>query len=205
MADIIFVHGWGFDNNIWNEISNEEFFDNHNIHQINLGYIGDKNIEQKFENPIVIAHSLGVMWAIENIKNINKIISFCGFSAFGKFLGQPILTNMKTKLIENIDDEMKQFYQNCGTNYTNPKFNIDELFNGFELLEKLDTYEKLLNLNSKNIFPFISKNDKIVPFRMSMKIWKNYNPVIFEGQSDHMLPFKNKNWSIEQIKKIIND
>lgn len=205
MTDIIFVHGWGFDKKIWNTISNDKIFKNCNIQFINLGYIGEKEIEQKFNNPIVIAHSLGVMWSLKNIKNIKKLISFCGFDAFGKYLNPSILENMKTKLNQNIDLEMKQFYENCGATYTNPNFNIDELYNGFELLENLDSTQYLKNMNPCDIFSFISKSDKIVPFRMAMKVWKKYEPIIFSKDCDHMLPFKNNQWCLEQISKIIYD
>ena len=197
MIDIVFIHGWGFDKTIWQPIV--ERLEGVKAHYVDLGFTGKKYIPDFPNTPFIIGHSMGVMWAIENIPQPwTGLISIAGFDCFYEHVPATEIKKMQRNLMRNPQAQMNGFWQACGIkNFCDvEKMNIDNLHNGLDLLE-----------NKKTVKPdcptvcLAAKNDIITPPQMIKKIWGDNVKWCDEG--DHAIPITKPEWCVQSINDFI--
>jgi pimeloyl-ACP methyl ester carboxylesterase len=91
ILDIITIHGWALKPAIWHpfETALRQALSHHEVrfHHCDVyGCNNGKSIFSSLENPVVIAHSMGLMWFLHNRnlfpKNLCSLVSVAGFSRF---------------------------------------------------------------------------------------------------------------------------
>ena len=208
-------HGWGCTPKIWDNII-IHIQDLGDIRTVNLGYDGTITNPIDIQNgDIIIAHSQGVMSALNHLSNHDitprAFISLCGFSQFCKtsnFPGIPksILLAMQNRLV-NKKDTLSKFHHNGQLpetiNFDHIVWDITKLNDGLNDLIYGDYSAILLSIAKRcPIFSMIADNDYIVPHKISHTIFKDITiPMVIKG--GHFAPFIEIDNTINFIKTCI--
>ena len=160
--------------------------------QINLGFRGIPSVPVTTA-PVVITHSLGLMWALHNIpRPWAGLVAINGFTRFTKTSGFPgvasnVLARMKVRLTENLHDVVATFLQRCGVETPSLKaFNTGRLLSGLEWLSEWDTRPQFKLLDCP-ILAISGTEDPIVSVRHSRACFPASVHVMVEG-GGHLLP-----------------
>lgn len=195
--DIVFVHGWGFGPNIWDGLSGR-LPGTHYFHD--LGFIENDVARTDFlpESPIVIGHSLGVMWALKNLKPA-ALVSIAGFDCFHHYVPQALTRSMLHNLDTNPMQQMRDFWNACGVGEQceEEDLNIPALKEGLEWLLNWDESGAQQGIERKTL-ALAAKDDMIVRKAMSDKIWGT--KAVWSDDGGHMLPITKTNWCAENIE-----
>lgn len=189
--DIVFVHGWGFGPDIWHPLA-KQLEGQH--HFINLGFIKEFPERDPLpERPIVIGHSLGVLWALKHIEQPAALVSIAGFQ---KFPATPALKAMKRRLKKDPAGLMHDFWAQCDSplSYDFARLNTEKLAEGLGWLENWEA--DIQNFNCP-ILPLAAKNDKIISKTTTIEEW---NDVHWSESGGHMLPLTQTSWCAEIIE-----
>jgi pimeloyl-[acyl-carrier protein] methyl ester esterase len=207
--DIVFVHGWGEDSRIWDEMA--EHFPEHNHHFIDLGFIGEvsESILKISDPAIFVTHSLGTLWVLNHIPSdkIAALAAINGFGCFTDFASNKTLENMAKSLQRNIFLQMVVFWKDCNfpqnMRYTyKHELNKEKLSQGLIWLRSWDKREKLQDLKTQNV-PILSlggQEDLILPPELMRKHWNGLGyDVVMRKKAGHSLPLEAPRWCVEQI------
>ncbi len=210
ITDIVFVHGWGFNASIWDDIADDlaENIPTITPHFIDLGFINDidKTPTNLPENAIGVGHSLGVLWLLKKYpKTLSALVSIAGFDHFCNHIPAREMRAMQENLNREPNKQMQGFWQACGTtNFCDlDQINIQKLNEGLDWLIEWDAREELKNLNCP-ILPLASKDDLIIPEKMTRDIWGKH-AIQWSETGAHALPLTQAKWCAAQIKRFINE
>ena len=197
--DIVFVHGWGFGPDIWHPLSGHL---NGNHHYINLEFIeGFAHSDTIPDTPVVIAHSLGVLWALKNIPHPAAFISIAGFKNFTSHRPVSALRAMRRQLRSDPGGLMAGFWTECATPLT---YDVKRL-NGPRLAEGLDWltgWNAAVQKIDCPVLPFAAKNDTILSKNTTLKEWRS---VHWSNDGGHMLPLNKPQWCAKTIEGFLYD
>tara|TARA_A100001015_G_scaffold81345_1_gene90113 strand:+ start:9400 stop:10029 length:630 start_codon:yes stop_codon:yes gene_type:complete len=203
---LIFAHGWGFDQTFWQKLS-EKFSNRYDVLMVDFGYTGNKvvtldNLNEK--KAICIGHSLGVLWLLKNVSNPRALISISGFIGYQSFFGINKIQKMKRILLKNTATQMKLFYKHTGFNVTPTiTFDTEALVDGLEYLQFGDASKELSKLKCP-VLAITSRDDRIMPQGIAKKIWKNHNlHVLRDG--GHVTPVSKVDECESLIKNFLID
>ena len=200
--NIVFVHGWGSGEFVWKDIL-PNFEEDYHCTCLNLGFLGEENLilpEGKF---IGIGHSLGGLWLLKHHpEKMLGFISIASFNCFYKYIPEQIITSMQRNIVKDTTNQITEFWHHAGLDQSGGFKNLrpTKLLEGLGWLSKwqADIPE---NLPTKVL---ASRDDKIVPARMSQKNWKNHD-IEWIDEGGHMLPLTQSEWCTQHIKSFIND
>lgn len=201
--ELVFIHGWGFDRNVWHRVT--DAFTDVNCHYVELGFTGKPPHLDVPANAVVIGHSLGVMWALHHAPStIRGLVSIAGFDCFAAHVPAKEIRAMQRNLRDDPERQMKSFYAACG--YV-PFFNVEtmnlmKLDHGLKCLLEWDERILLKNLACP-VMALGAEDDLIVPPPMSHAIWDRYDLRMSE-KGGHILPITRHEWCAENIREFIN-
>ena len=214
MAKIVLFHGWGSDSRIWQEIipalterGHSLFFADQHYTQQGSQFHSSDELEN-LNNTIIVAHSLGVMYAYRHIAKTDtqpqKILSIAGFTRFAKadnFNGvdKRIIERMRKMLHRNTDKCLEDFRANaqCPIYFDDAVWNVEPLDKGLDDLANLDVRDvkKSCGVEAINL---CSEDDQIVSIDMAKGSFAN-NEIIDSG--GHFLPLQTPQKCIAFIEK----
>jgi len=212
--ELYFVHGWGYDSNVWNKwlpqirpdvipyIFNRGYF---KANKQNFSF----NISARFK--IVIAHSFGLHYIppidfsqIHMLVLINSFRQFHEYSQNYKFSKRQIAL-MKQQLMLDPESLLADFYFNCDqkskptqtTLINRQLLNDDLVFLDTNEID-LDTLKPI-----RQILLLHGSYDKIVDIEHSKRLNKQLpNSKLFvHRKAGHALPLTNSQWCINTIQK----
>lgn len=201
--DITFIHGWGFDRNVWLRVS--DHFADHACHFVDLGFTGKPPATSFPSSSVVVGHSLGVMWALRHAPStIRGVISIAGFDCFHRHVLLRDIRAMERGLESDPEKQMRNFYAACG--YL-PFFNINtmdlgRLRQGLGWLKEWDEREMLRNLPCP-IMALGAEDDLIVPPEMTRDIWGRDDLRMID-KGGHILPVTKAEWCAAQVREFID-
>jgi len=166
MSHFVFCHGFGFDNNFWNQISC--YFSQEHCSYLNRGYFANPISYQHLEGHeiIGIGHSLG----LANLLTMNiKFKYLIGLNSFSNFLGSNpkvrkqrliALRSIRKNLLINPYATLQHFYRNCGAaelsnNIDKQQLNLPLLLSDLRSLEHTHYLPNIPTL-------ILSSNDDII-------------------------------------------
>lgn len=194
--ELVFVHGWGFGPDIWQPLCSHLADHNHTL--VNLEFIdGFEETTEMPDNPIVIGHSLGVLWALEYIKAPKALISIAGFKHFPN----PVAAKaMKRRLKIDTNGQMQDFWQTCNSplTYDANRLNQPRLSEGLDWLITKNMAAQKINCP---VLPLAAKNDNIILKTTTIETW---NDVRWSDDGGHMLPLTQTTWCAGEIEGFIN-
>lgn len=198
---LVFVHGWGSAPFVWNEL--KPHFDQYDCHFVNLGFIGEENIDIPKGKFIGIGHSLGGLWLLKNYpEQMSGFISIASFNCFHKHIGQNVLTKMQANVVKDTTAQIKYFWHHAGLDQPEGFMNLNPL----KLIEGLKWLSKWESFPPKNLPVKIlaCRNDQIVPEEMTSDLWKDFS-IEWINEGGHILPVTQSRWCTDHIKKFIDD
>jgi pimeloyl-[acyl-carrier protein] methyl ester esterase len=201
--DLAFIHGWGFDKNVWMRVT--DFFPDHTCHLVELGFTGKPEDTGIPSNAVVIGHSLGVMWALRHAPvTIKGLVSIAGFDCFHRHVLMRDIRAMERYLETDPEKQMKSFYAACGyIPFFNIKtMNLGRLKQGLGWLKEWDERKMLKNYDCP-VLALASQDDLIVPPDMSRDVWARY-PLRMNDKGGHILPLTRPEWCAKNIEEFIN-
>ncbi len=201
MTTLVFAHGWGSGPFVWQKILSE--FSDYDVHVIDMGFLGKEDLTMPDGPFIGIGHSLGGMWLLKNYPDqMTGFVSIASFNCFHKHTAQHILSKMQKNVIKDTAAQLKDFWHYAGMKQPKDIMNLKplKLLEGLKSLSKwqADIPDKL------PIKVLASRNDHIVPPKMTVDIWESYG-ISWLDTGGHMLPITESQWCVAQIKEFLKD
>lgn len=116
---LLFVHGWGFDASIWDEL--RKYFAPEDVLAWDLGFFGmPSRPEPPSGRPVLaIGHSFGLLWLLHERLPCQAIVSINGFSCFAQRPDFPgiaprPLARMRARVISDAAGTVTNFRALCG-------------------------------------------------------------------------------------------
>ena len=151
MSNLVFIHGWSMGPEIWSPITQR--LNGHAIQRADMGFRGTP-AKPEADAPLVVAHSLGLMWALVNLpRPWAGAIVINGFTRFSRTDGFPgveprLLARMRSRLDADPAGVVGEFLTRCGVTEPNLQ-NLDtaRLGEGLDWLAQWDQRQAFAALN----------------------------------------------------------
>lgn len=198
MTNLVFAHGWASGDFVWNEILPD--FNDYNTHTINMGFMGDENLQMPEGKFIGIGHSLGGLWLLKNYpEQMVGFISIASFNCFFTHIPTQVLTIMEANMIKDSAKQLADFWHHAGLDQPAGFKNV----NAAKLLEGLVWLAQWeAEIPDIPVRILATRNDHIVPLKMTNDIWSEYD-IKWRDDGGHMLPLTQAKWCSNQIKEFI--
>ena len=205
MTDLVFIHGWGMGPDVWSPVI--EQLPGDKIQRADMGFHGTKAIPQVNE-PFVVAHSLGLMWALNHLPRpwagLIAVNGFTRFSSQGDFPGiEPrLLGRMKARLSEDTAGVVVEFLRRCGMNDPNIQ-GLDQnmLAQGLDWLKDWDVREEFLRLKCP-VLSIAGTHDPIVTLDHTQACFAD-SPLSLRQGAGHLLPLTQADWLSSRIQAAV--
>ena len=198
---LVFAHGWGSGPFVWKEM--KEAFSDYDCHFINMGFLGEEDLNVPTGKFIGIGHSLGGSWLLKHhADQMEAFVSIGSFNCFYTHIPTHFLSAMKRNIAKDAATQLKDFWHHAG---------LDKK-DGFKELKPAKLIEGLAWLSKwKSEIPtnlpirvLASHDDQIVPEKMTMDIWSNHDIDWVDG-GGHILPLTQSKWCIEKTQEFLNE
>lgn len=206
ITPLIFVHGWALRSVFWSPILSK--LSGYSIQCVDMGFFGSPMMPVA-NTPLVIAHSLGVMWAIKNIpRPWAGLLSINGFTRFTQSDNFPgvsneRLTQMKSRLSVDASRCVADFLELCGTDHiVSQNYDAPMLNQGLEWLSEWDVRAEFNQLMCP-ILAIAGSADPIISESHSRACFGDV-PLIMVEDGGHLLPHTHINWLANQIDLAVN-
>lgn len=199
MTQIVFAHGWGSGTFVWDKMLPE--FSGHDVHMINMGFVGDEKLEIPEGKFIGVGHSLGGLWLLKHYpEKMIGFVSIASFNCFYKHVPRQILSMMKRNVVKDSTKQLMNFWHHAGLDQEGGFKNINptKLLEGLGWLSKWE--ENIPDIPLKIL---AAHDDNIVPIQMTLDIWGQYD-IELQDQGGHMLPLTQSEWCVTQVKEFID-
>jgi pimeloyl-[acyl-carrier protein] methyl ester esterase len=203
---IVFVHGWALGPDFWDPIARK--LPGMTVQRADLGFYGTP-AKPVVERPFVIAHSLGLMWALEHLPRpwdgLIAVNSFTRFSRLDNFPGVEarLVGRMKSKLDQDSAGVAADFLRRCGMD--DPKTNgYDKqmLAQGLDWLAEGDQRRDFEKLDCP-ILAVAGRNDPIVTLDHSRASFPHHRLTVSDC-GGHLLPLTHTEWLASRINAALN-
>lgn len=208
MTHFTLVHGWGLDPKIWEPLIFK--LQPHPVQKVNLGFFGSEKLPTDPHCDVVIAHSVGALWALKNLK-FNMLVSIGGFTRFIRGrnnrngISGLVIKRMRERLKFHEKSQLEDFYAACDLPQMEFKHpNYKKLTEGLDWLQLWD-YRLLIQDVLAPVLALHSDNDRIVPLELAHDQWDKYADLRIAEGGGHGLPYNQPNWCAEQIMSFIDD
>jgi len=201
MTPLVFVHGWALGPDFWNSAAGR--LRGLTLQKADLGFTGTPALPQ-VERPLVIAHSLGLMWALIHLPQpwagVIAVNSFTRFSRSDDFPGvEPrLLGRMKAKLDHDPGVVAHDFLRRCGVD--NPQTDgLDKamLAQGLDWLDGWDQRQAFARLDCP-VLAVAGSNDPIVTVDHSRACFGTRALTVIDG-AGHLVPQTHAAWLADRI------
>lgn len=200
---LVFVHGWGFDAALWKGMAAAlpEFPQI----RVELGFLGQASVWPDFQpNDVLIGHSLGFLWGMQQYRSWRAAVSINGFACFaggeGACVAPAVLRAMRVRLARDPQKTLANFYHSFGHAAEPAGVDVARLAEGLSLLE---TNLVEAPLGSRLILA--SRNDQLVPPSATehLAVVMNGAPVRWNEEGGHLLPLTQPQWCAEAIRAFL--
>jgi len=198
---LVFVHGWGAGDFIWDDVISA-FADEYDCKAINLGFIGAEDLAMPQGNFIGVGHSLGGQWLLQHYAHqMQGFIPIASFPCFYGHVGENILKAMRLKTIKDASAQIKEFWDIAGGDHPSglKDLSASQLLKGLQWLGQWNCPLP----NDLAIYPLASRDDMIVPEKMTMDLWGKY-AIKWSENGGHTLPVTRPKLCIDHIKESID-
>jgi pimeloyl-[acyl-carrier protein] methyl ester esterase len=194
---LLCVHGWGFAPAFWEPLL--ERLPDFTAECVDLGFYGEPRLP-KIGKPLVIAHSMGLPWALANIPR--PWAGVLAINSFGRFTrAQHFIEGVAPRMVERMSSRFEddphgvtaEFLDRCGILSPDTSAIIpDRLAESLAWLGKCDERTALMMLSCPRMM-LAGLNDQIVPKAMSLASFPAAELVLAEG-GGHLLPLTHPDW-----------
>lgn len=203
MKTLLFVHGWGFDPTFWKAVS--ERLPDFRREAADLGFRNPGHMP-RVERPIIIAHSMGLAWALANIPQpwagavaVNGFARFTRAPDFVSGVGPRLVERMVTKFAGQPQAVAADFLARCGIDSPETAtLRTAPLGEALSWLGICDEREALAALDCP-LVALAGTHDQIVTEAMSRESFARHRLVLAEG-CGHLLPLSHPDWVATQIR-----
>lgn len=191
---IVFINGWGMDENVVNHLEFNEFdvltiCDYNKIEPIEIDF-------SKYDEKNLICWSMGVFVAnlfYEKFNDFDNIVAINGTQ-------KPIDDNWG--IPENIYNLMIDNFNEQTVSRFIKKMTLSDVLSNFRTRNNEELKQELIsikNLKTSNYLTFnkaiISTKDRIIPYKNQINYWNTQNILIIEKDLPHYIFNEYKNWS----------
>lgn len=206
MTPLIFVHGWGLAPDLWTPVIAR--MDGYERHAVNLGFRGPVTRAPLPSNPIVIGHSMGFGWALQNIPQPwSHAVAINGFSRFTRSPDFPqgvdarIASRMLTRLRSDPTAVVADFLGRAGMRHPNvADLQPDALTRHLTWLAEMDVRPLLANLACP-LLALCGAHDAIVPPALSEASFAPQHLEWIED-GDHMAPLTHPDLIASRLRRL---
>jgi len=206
---LVFAHGWGFTPDFWEPVA--VLLPQYKQSRVDLGFFGaPRNDLAKLvpddEPALLVGHSLGFLWGIEQSRRWTGWVAINGFAHFIDRPGQVgcvpehILADMRQRLAVHPRKTLAGFYRMIDAAPVNLSPNAERLAAGLEMLRDIDVMEKLAAMSVPGRV-LAGQNDPLVPAAASAALAKHASHGISWRDGGHLLPQTEAQWCAEQIDR----
>lgn len=193
MTPVIFVHGWGFEPTLWNDVITR-------LEGIEPLCIDLANPPASLpDNAIAVGHSLGSLWLLKQNKPFKGFVSINGFDCFHEHGDTRATKAMQRNLRNNPEQQLRDFYTACGVS-DYPGLYKDWLHDGLKWLLTWDGQNQLECLT----MALAARDDLIVSPDMSTAIWDR-TELHWTDLGGHVLPLTKPDWCVDKLQEFIHD
>ncbi|WP_126445601.1 alpha/beta fold hydrolase [Sulfuricystis multivorans] len=190
MSTVVFVHGWGYDAHLWDEV--RALLDpTLGIVTLDFGYFGAASPAPTLDEPVLaVGHSLGVLWWLaQSAIPWRRLLSINGFPRFTASADYPgvaprLLCRMQQQFRKAPATVLADFHARCGGHAPFGLPNLARLAAGLDALGEWDGRARLASRRS-DVVALAGTNDPIVPAAMSRMA---FGTVEFIDTTGHLLP-----------------
>lgn len=207
---IVFVHGWGFDARIWDQL--RAHLSEIPSVALDLGFRDSKSKMPEIPAGEIIAvgHSLGFLWLLKNrpfawrkIVSVNGFSKFLSADDFPSGLDARILNAMIKHCKQDAPAVVVDFFKNCGHDEKLEAFNQDKLVAGLLWLRDWDIRETL-KAEKTPVLALAGTDDPIVPQALTEASFSDQKRAQLQWQGGgHLLPLSAPAWCADHIRDFI--
>lgn len=203
MTTLLFVHGWGFDAGFWTPVS--ERLPDFRCEAVDLGFRGPGH-HPVVEAPIVVAHSMGLAWALANLARpwagvvaVNAFPRFTRAADFVSGVGPRLVERMIEKFADSPGTVTADFLRRCGVAAPDTDgLRPGPLGEALRWLAICDQRAALAELECP-LVALAGTHDLIVPEPMSREAFARHDLVLADG-GGHLLPHTHPDWVAQRIR-----
>ena len=192
MIKVVFVHGWGEDCSLWNDVQKYLSCDHFMPHFVDMGFF-HKPIDLEDTPAIYITHSMGTPWVLKHKKNILGLMTINGFTYFTKTdqrhagVDKRVLLRMLRQFKSSPHQVLRDFMLNAGLENYNAPNSMDEhlLLDGLEFLLECDVRDQYAQLAIPRLH-LASSDDAIVSQELSESSFGR--DIFWYKNAHHVLP-----------------
>lgn len=194
MIKIVFVHGWGFDASIWDNIITE--LNGFETIRLDLGFFAQEQTTFNDNDVVFVTHSMGLAWVLRNVKppykglvSINGFTKFCQAEDWPEGIAPRMLSRMVRQFDKNPETVWSDFMIKSGMDNPvyPPNANQMSLSKGLKDLGKWDVRDQFALLSCPKLL-CCAKGDMIVPEKLSVDSFGK-GVEWYEG-ANHLLPLQ---------------
>lgn len=213
MTHLVFVHGWGFDSSLWDDVIAE--LPDFDCEVIDFGFSGRPKSPRAngMEPAIAIGHSLGFLWLLhEQPFAWRGLVSIGGMPRFTKAadyrfgIDQRLLEATIARFDEEPGETLSQFLIYCGGG--SPASYIDpvRLRAGLGWLKEWDARRHLAD-ESSPLLALYADNDAIVPKQLSDDVFgdRPNTKRVVRSDGGHALPLTEPGWCAAAIREFVEN
>ena len=203
---LLCVHGWGFGAGFWDSLL--ERLPDLDAERIDLGFYGEP-FRPAVNRPLVVAHSMGLAWALANIARpwagVLAVNAFARFTRAQHFIeGVPprMIERMQSRFAAEPRTVTAEFLGRCGIDSPDTSAIAPEpLGESLAWLGKCDERTSLRMLSCPRL-ALAGMNDPIVPPAMSVASFPADELILAEG-GGHLLPLTHPDWGAANLRLLL--
>jgi pimeloyl-[acyl-carrier protein] methyl ester esterase len=203
MTRLLCVHGWGFEATFWDSLLDR--LPDCDAETVDLGFGGDRRVPA-VERPLVVAHSMGLAWALANIpRPWAGVMAVNGFARFTRSADFPegVAPRLVERMLARFQDEplavAADFLALCGVEAPRVGHLLPEpLGEALAWLGGCDERDAQAALDCP-LLAVAGGDDPIVPPAMSVAAFAGRELVLVEG-AGHLLPLSHPDRLASQLR-----
>ncbi|WP_417789108.1 alpha/beta fold hydrolase [Terasakiella pusilla] len=206
MADLVFVHGWGFDKSFWQDVI--AHLQDFTCHSLDLGFYGKPDMRLSTE-AVYVTHSMGLCWLLDRktdlkgLVSVNGFTKFCAADDFVEGVNPRVLKRMIRQFTKTPETVWSDFMKNSGL--TDAVFaaeaDVQAMADGLAYLETCDVHNQYSNLTCPKR-ALVGDADLIVPKKMSEASFA-HDLICYKG-GNHLLPLYQPKWVADQLRDFLD-
>jgi pimeloyl-[acyl-carrier protein] methyl ester esterase len=203
MTTLLFVHGWGFDSTVWDEVIRR--LDGMDCAAVDLGFRGERRLPE-IQGPLVVGHSMGFAWALAHLPGpwagavaVNAFPRFTRADDFPDGVPPHRLQRMQAQFAETPAEVTATFLARCGVAEPDVAgLRPGPLAEGLAWLAECDQRAALATLACP-LLALAGDADPLVTPAMSRAGFAG-RPLDFLPDGGHLLPVTHPEWLAARIR-----
>ena len=212
-AQLVLVHGWGFDGDVWSPL--RELLGDMATRVHDLGFFGRPAaaLPEPGAPVVAVGHSLGFMWLLHRHPFAwDALVSVCGMPRFTAAADYP--HGVTPRLLERMAARMKRepratvddFRRRCGVGAARGELDESRLGEGLDWLRQWDL-RGALAAETVPLLALGGEADEIVPWTLTEEIYgrRPQTALHVAAGGDHGLPQTQAQWCAERLRAFLGD